>query len=112
MDKKEMKNLLFLDVEATGLTEEDRLVQVAYDFEAGIKINEIENVSLDDDYGIWTPEIMEYKKVPDVRGIIEYMLLITINLEKQNLEKYSISESIEGRTAIGNIDVIEIYEYV
>jgi len=33
MNKEKMKNLLFLDVEATGLTEEDRLVQVAYDFE-------------------------------------------------------------------------------
>jgi oligoribonuclease (3'-5' exoribonuclease) len=33
MNKEKSKNLLFLDVEATGLTEEDRLVQVAYDFE-------------------------------------------------------------------------------
>ncbi len=33
MNKEKMKNLLFLDVEATGLTEDDRLVQVAYDFE-------------------------------------------------------------------------------
>ncbi len=33
MAKEHMKNLLFLDVEATGLTEEDRLVQVAYIFD-------------------------------------------------------------------------------
>jgi DNA polymerase III epsilon subunit-like protein len=33
MNKEKFKNLLFLDVEATGLEEEDRLVQVAYDFE-------------------------------------------------------------------------------
>jgi DNA polymerase III alpha subunit (gram-positive type) len=33
MKKEKFKNLLFLDVEATGLEEEDRLVQVAYDFE-------------------------------------------------------------------------------
>lgn len=33
MNKEKMKNLLFLDIEATGLLEEDRLVQVAYDFE-------------------------------------------------------------------------------
>jgi len=33
MNKEKSKNLLFLDVEATGLTEEDKLVQVAYDFE-------------------------------------------------------------------------------
>ena len=33
MKKEKFKNLLFLDVEATGLTEEDRLVQVAYDYE-------------------------------------------------------------------------------
>jgi len=32
-NKQKCKNLLFLDVEATGLGEEDRLVQVAYDFE-------------------------------------------------------------------------------
>ncbi len=32
-NKEKFKNLLFLDVEATGLEEEDRLVQVAYDFE-------------------------------------------------------------------------------
>jgi oligoribonuclease (3'-5' exoribonuclease) len=31
MNKEKFKNLLFLDVEATGLEEEDRLVQVAYD---------------------------------------------------------------------------------
>ena len=33
MNKEKFENLLFLDVEATGLEEEDRLVQVAYDFE-------------------------------------------------------------------------------
>jgi len=33
MNKEKFKNLLFLDVEATGLEAEDRLVQVAYDFE-------------------------------------------------------------------------------
>ncbi len=33
MNKQNYKNLLFLDVEATGLEQEDRLVQVAYDFE-------------------------------------------------------------------------------
>ncbi len=33
MNKEKFENLLFLDVEATGLTDEDRLVQVAYDFE-------------------------------------------------------------------------------
>ncbi len=33
MNKEKFKNLLFLDVEATGLEEEDKLVQVAYDFE-------------------------------------------------------------------------------
>ncbi len=37
MNKEKFKNLLFLDVEATGLAEEDRLVQVAYDFRGNEK---------------------------------------------------------------------------
>ena len=37
MNKEKFENLLFLDVEATGLSDEDRLVQVAYDFEGAEK---------------------------------------------------------------------------
>jgi len=38
-----MKKLLFLDVEATGVNEEDRLLQIAYRFDGGEFINEYFN---------------------------------------------------------------------